>query len=160
MTPEELREARRRARREERRRERREARRRAAEARKKPEAEVYRPKARMGPNGVMIIEDDKVLQRAYYTGQQLPSPMGGFLMLLGVRPAADGGAVALFECSASSLRYQMELAKATRAERAAVKEVQDAGDDPDCPRHGAGHRLHRAGKELVCSLCGIAYGKV
>jgi hypothetical protein len=136
------------------------ARRRAAEARKKPEADVYRPKARMGPDGVMLLEDDKYLQKAYYSGQQLPSPMDGFLMLLGVRPAADGGAVALFECSASSLRYQMEIPKGTRSERAAVKEIQDAGDDPDCPRHGQGHRLHRAGKQLVCSLCGIAYGKV
>ncbi len=160
MTPEEKREARRRARREARRKERREARRRAAEARKKPAVEVYRPKARVGTDGVMVLEDDKYLHKAYYSGQQVPSPVGGFLMLLGVRPTADGAAVALFECSASSLRYQMEVPKATRAERAAVKEVQDAGDDPDCPRHGPGHRLHRAGRELVCPLCGIAYGKV
>ncbi len=160
MTPEQKREARRQARREERRRERREARRRAAEARKRPEAQAYRPKARMGPDGVMILEEDKYLHKAYYSGQQMPSPMGGFLMLLGVRPTAEGGAIALFECSASSLRYQMEIAKATRPERAKVKEEQAAGDDPDCPRHGSGHRLYRAGRDLVCPLCGIAYGKV
>lgn len=101
-----------------------------------------------------------MLLKAYYGGQQVPSPMDGFLMLLGIRANEDGSATALFECSASSLRYQMKIPKATRTERAKVREVQSAGDDPDCPRHGQGHRLHRAGKELVCTLCGVAYGRV
>ena len=114
----------------------------------------------MGPDGIMILEEDKILLKAFYAGQQMPSPMGGFLQPLGVRSRDDGGAIALMECSASSLRYQMNLAKATRGERAHVKEAQDAGDDPDCPRHGPGHRLFRAGKDLVCALCGISYGRV
>jgi len=80
-------------------------------------------------------------------------------MLLGMRSNADGSTTALFECSASSLRYQMEVPKASRTERAHVKKTQGSGEDPDCPRHGPGHRLFRAGKDLVCPLCGIAFGK-
>jgi hypothetical protein len=114
----------------------------------------------MGDDGNMVLELDKVLPRLYYGGHQLPSPMGGFLMLLGVRPSTGGKATALFECSASSLRYTMSIPKATGKERAEVKKVQQAGDDPDCPRHGPGVRLVRAGDELVCTLCGVSYGRV
>jgi len=104
------------------------------------------------------LDTDKQLLRQYYAGQQIPSPNGGFLMLLGVR-AIDGGAVAIFECSVSSLRYEALIPKATRAERKKVKEELDAGRDPDCPRHGFGTRLVRAGRDLVCRSCGIAYAK-
>jgi hypothetical protein len=131
-----------------------------APAKKEPVVKVYRPKARMGPEGVMILAEDKVLLRAYYGGQQMPSPNEGFLMLLGVRAKDDGGATAVFECSVSSLRYHMSIAKATRGERTKVREAQRAGGDPDCPRHGPGQRLVRAGKSLVCTVCGVVYGKV
>jgi len=128
---------------------------------KKGETRHYRPKAQMGPEGILILPEDKFLYQAYYGGQQIPSPMsGGFLMLLGVRPHQGDGAVALFECSASSLRCQLAIPKATRTERSKVKAVQEAGDDPECPRHGLGHRLVRTGKELTCRLCGISYGRV
>ena len=53
----------------------------------------------------------------------------------------------------------MEIPKATRTERRKVKEILDAGDDPDCPRHGPGYRMVRAGKDVVCSLCGIPFAK-
>ncbi len=125
-----------------------------------PPVKIHRPKARMGPEGVMILAEDKVLLRAFYGGQQMPSPNEGFLMLLGVRANEDGGATAVFECSVSSLRYHMSIAKATRTDRAKVKVEQTAGDDPDCPRHGPGYRLVRAGKSLVCTVCGVTYGKV
>ncbi len=105
------------------------------------------------------LDDEKQLRKLFYAGQQLPSPMGGFLEPLGVRHWPGGGALAFFECSASSLRYAMEIPKATRAERKKVREVQEDGGDPDCPRHGEGIRLVRAGKDLVCPVCGIAYGK-
>ncbi len=85
--------------------------------------------------------------------------MGGFLELLGVRPGEDGKSIAFFECSASSLRYALAIPKATRTERRKVKEIQNDGDDPDCPRHGDGTRLVRAGRDLVCPLCGVAYGR-
>jgi hypothetical protein len=127
---------------------------------KKGEVKQYRPKARMGPDGVLILSGDKVLYQAYYGENQIPSPTGGFLMRLGVQPEEGGGAVALFECSASSVRCRLAIPKATRTERSKVRAVQEAGDDPDCPRHGPGHRLVRKGKELTCRLCGVSYGKV
>jgi len=105
------------------------------------------------------LDDEKQLLKRYYMGQRLESPNGGFLILLGIRSVEDGSAVALFECSASSLRYEMTIAKGTRTERKKVKDVLDAGEDPDCPRHGLGFKLARAGKDLVCAHCGVAYGK-
>lgn len=105
------------------------------------------------------LDNAKQLLKLFYAGQQLPSPNGGYLMLLGIRPAEGGGSDAFFECSSSSLRYHMLIPKATRTERKKVREILDGGDDPDCPRHGPGHRLVRAGKDLVCNECGVAYAK-
>ena len=107
---------------------------------------------------VLQLDDEKRSLKQYYAGQQMESPNGGFLMLLGIRPA-DNGAVGIFECSATSMRYEISIPKATRTERKRVKEVLDAGDDPDCPRHGVGTRLVRAGKDLVCTKCGVPYAK-
>lgn len=109
---------------------------------------------------VLPLDNHKQLLKQYYLGQQMASPNGGFLMLLGVRPADDGRALAIFECSASSLRYELPIPKATRTERRKVKEAMEAGEEPDCPRHGLGHGLVRAGKDLVCMSCGVAYAKV
>ena len=104
------------------------------------------------------MDNEKLLLKQYYAGQQIESPNGGFLMLLGSRPSEDG-AIAIFECSATSMRYQVLIPKATRTERKKVKAIVDAGDDPDCPRHGPSARLARAGNDLVCSACGIPYGR-
>ncbi len=104
------------------------------------------------------LSDEKQLLKQYYAGQQMESPNGGFLMLLGVRPT-EGGAIGILECSATSMRYEILIPKATRTERKKVKEVLDAGDDPDCPRHGPGRRLVRAGRDFVCPDCGVAYGR-
>ena len=106
------------------------------------------------------LKNAKELLSRYYDGAQIPSPNGGFLMQLGIRQGDKGTAVAMFECSASSLRYEVTIPKATRTERKKVKDVLDAGDDPDCPRHGNGFRLVRAGKDLVCNQCGVAYARV
>lgn len=108
---------------------------------------------------VLQLDNDKQLLRQYYAGNQMPSPNGGFLILLGVRAADDGSAVAILECSVSSLRYEITIPKATRTERKTVKEIMDAGGDPDCPRHGDGIRLTRAGRDFVCTRCGVAYAK-
>lgn len=67
--------------------------------------------------------------------------------------------MALFECSASTLRYKLVIPKATRTERRKVREVMKTGADPDCPRHGPGNRLVRVDKDLVCSLCGVAFAR-
>jgi len=105
------------------------------------------------------LDNVKQLLKYFYAGQQLPSPDGGVLILLAIRQAEKGTAVAFFECSSSSLRYRLDIPKATRTERKHVKDEMDAGEDPDCPRHGPGHRLVRAGKDLVCSLCAIPFAK-
>jgi hypothetical protein len=77
-----------------------------------------------------------------------------------VRPEADHSATILFECNTSSLRYSLKIPAATRTEKQKVKDVQEEGLDPSCPRHGPTTRLNRVGGELVCTLCGVAYGKV
>lgn len=105
------------------------------------------------------LDNEKQLLKAYYAGKRMESPNGGFLILLGVRALEGGVAIAIFECSASSLRYEMEIPKATRTERKQVRDALDEGDDPDCPRHGEGARLVRAGKDLVCPACGVAYAR-
>ncbi len=110
--------------------------------------------------GALQLDDQKRVLKQYYAGAQMDSPNGGFLILLGIRAGEGGRAVALLECSVSSLRYEIAIPKATRTERKKVKDTLDAGDDPDCPRHGPGTRLVRAGKNLVCSACGVAYARV
>ena len=108
---------------------------------------------------VLQLDNAKHLLKQFYAGQQMESPNGGFLMLLGVRAKEKGDAVAMFECSVSSLRYELNIPKATRTERKKVKEILDAGGDPGCPRHGPELKLRRAGKDLVCRSCGVAYAK-
>jgi hypothetical protein len=105
------------------------------------------------------LDDEKGLLKAYYAGHRMESPTGGYLMLLRIHPMEEGNAIGMFECSASSLRYEIEIPKATRTERKKVRDVMDEGDDPDCPRHGMGMRLVRAGRDLVCTACGIAYAR-
>ncbi len=106
------------------------------------------------------IEKARQLLKEYYAGQRMESPNGGFLILLGIRPQEGGKAVGVFECSASSLRYEIVIPKATRTERKKVRDILQQGGDPDCPRHGPDFRLARAGKNLVCSRCGVAYARV
>ena len=106
------------------------------------------------------LSQPRKLQKRYYAGLQLPSPQGGFLEPLRVRPEDDGTASVIFECNTSSLRYSLPIPRATRTERRKVKDMQEAGDDPHCPRHGPETRLARVGKNLVCPLCGVAYARV
>ena len=111
------------------------------------------------PDPLLVVNEKQVLKQ-YYAGAQMDSPNGGFLMLLGIRPGEGGTALGLLECSVSSLRYQIVIPKATKTERRRVRDVLEAGDDPDCPRHGPGVRLVRAGKNYVCNSCGVAYARV
>ena len=105
------------------------------------------------------LDNEKQLLKQYYAGQRMDSPNGGYLMLLGITQTEGGEAVGIFECSVSSLRYEVVIPKATRTERKLVREVIEAGEDPDCPRHGPGSRLVRAGRDLVCTACGVAYAR-
>ena len=86
--------------------------------------------------------------------------MGGVLHQLRVRPESDGSGMVIFECSASSLRYELRIPKATRRDKEKVKEQQKNGKEPLCPRHvDPAEKLLRSGDHLVCAKCGVRYGK-
>ena len=104
------------------------------------------------------LPDQDSLLRLYYEGGRLPSPSGGFLMVLGVRPEDEGSGSILLECTTSSLRYQMSVPKATRSERKKVRAMIDEGSDPKCPRH-QGQFLVRIRHDLACANCGVRYAK-
>ncbi len=106
----------------------------------------------------LILADEDGLLSIYYEGGRLPSPSGGFLMVLGVQPEAEGVGSVFLECTSSSLRYRMSVPKATRAERKKVRDLIDEGRDPECPRH-QGQLLVRIRHDLACSRCGVRYAK-
>ena len=84
----------------------------------------------------------------------------GFLEALHVRQESDGSGRVLMECNASSIRYELPIPKATTRERTLVREQQDEGLEPTCPRHSDPiRRLQRAGQFLICPLCGVRYGR-
>ena len=104
------------------------------------------------------LPDEDGLLRLYYEGGRLPSPSGGFLMVLGVHPEVEGSGSVLLECTSSSLRYQMSVPKATRAERKKVRDLIDEGEDPKCPRH-EDQLLTRIRHDFACPRCGVRYAK-
>ena len=106
----------------------------------------------------LTVPDEDSLLRLYYVGRRLPSPSGGFLMVLGVRPEDEGSGSILLECTASSLRYKVSVPKATRSERRRVRDMIDGGSDPKCPRHHD-QLLVRIRHDLVCPSCGVRYAK-
>ena len=110
-------------------------------------------------SGIPLEGGKKFLQQ-YYAGARLESPNEGTLHLLRIRPEDDGSGTVLFECSVSSLRYELHIPKATRTDRKKVKDQQAEGRDPFCPRHlDPAEKLIRSGDQLVCSLCGVRYGR-
>ncbi len=106
----------------------------------------------------LTLPDQDLLLSLYYDGGRLPSPSGGFLMVLGVQPKADGSGSVLLECTSSSLPYRMSVPKATRAERKKVRDLIDEGGDPKCPRH-QGQLLTRIRHDFACPRCGVRYAK-
>ena len=104
------------------------------------------------------LPDEDSLLGLYYEGGRLPSPSGGFLMVLGVHSEAEGSGSVLLECTSSSLRYRMSVPKATRAERKKVRDLIDEGGDPKCPRH-QGQLLTRIRHDFTCPRCGVRYAK-
>lgn len=119
---------------------------------------ITEPPAGSPTNPIVLPKSKKVLER-YYAGKRLESPLGGGLDVLGIREGDDKAGRVLMECNTSSLRFVLVVPKANRAEKASIKEALEAGDDLFCPRHGEDQRLSKSGKEWVCSLCGVAYGK-
>ena len=106
----------------------------------------------------LTLPDEDRLLGLYYDGGRLPSPSGGFLMVLRVQSEAEGSGSVFLECNSSSLRYRMSVPKATRAERKKVRDLIDDGRDPECPRH-EGQLLTRIRHDLACSGCGVRYAK-
>ena len=104
------------------------------------------------------LADEKGLLRLYYDGNRMPSPTGGFLMVLRVQPEADGSGSILLECNSSSLRYRLNVRKATRTERSKVKTMIGDGLEPRCPRHGE-QLLIRVKDDFLCPLCGVRYAR-
>lgn len=109
--------------------------------------------------GVEELDEAKKMERLYCSDRQVPSPMGGILVPLGVRGEADGTATVLFECQSSSLRYQLPIRKATRTEKSKVKAQTDEGLDPLCPRGEEGPSLVRRGNDWFCPRCNIKFGR-
>lgn len=105
------------------------------------------------------LEPEKWLLEAYYNRARIESPEGGPLNALLVKSEEDGTGVVLFECLTSSLRYWVRIPKATRAERAAVKQQQAEGYDPTSPRAVPADRLVRQGGHLVCPHTGVRFGR-
>lgn len=105
------------------------------------------------------LPDEKALLRLYYEGGRLPSPTDGFLILLRVQPEADGSGSILFECNSSSLRFRLNVPKATRTERTKVKAMVEGAHEPKCPRHLGEELLVRVKNDYLCPLCGVRYAK-
>jgi len=111
------------------------------------------------PTNPIPLPKSKKLLATYYSGRRLESPLGGQLDILGVRESEDKTGLVMMECNASSLRFVLVIPKATRTEKSKIKEAIEAGDDLFCPRHGTDQRLTKSGKDWICPLCGVAYGK-
>ena len=105
------------------------------------------------------LTDEKALLRLYYEGSRLPSPTDGFLILLRVQPEGDGSGSILFECNSSSLRFRLDVPKATRTERAKVKAMIDDDREPKCPRHHGEQLLIRVKNDFLCPRCGVRYAR-
>ena len=120
----------------------------------------------LGVDGIVVSNHGgRQLESAAASIDALPAvvaAVGGRAVVLfdsGIRSGEDGSAMAIFECNVSSLRYEVIIPKATGTERKKVGDVLKKGGDAHCPRHGPGRRLVRAGKDLVCPECGVAYAR-
>ncbi len=109
-------------------------------------------------DAAMGLSNSLDLLRLYYEGGQLPSPPGGFLMVLRVQPENDGSGSVILECTASSLRYRLDVPKATRTERKRVRDEMGERAEPKCPRH-VDQFLIRMRNDLLCPKCGVKYAK-
>ena len=117
--------------------------------------EVAQPVA----GAILPLPEGGRLRTTYYGGGSMPSPMGGSLELIRVQFSPSGPGRVLFECMTSSLRYELSIPRATKAEKAGVQEALAAKGELACPRHRDLSRLDRVGRLLVCRKCGIAFGE-
>lgn len=113
---------------------------------------------RGGPEA-LPLKESTALTKQFYAGARMESPLGGKLELLGFQGLPDGSARLFFECTASSLRFEMTVSKGTRRDREKIKEQVANGEDPVCPRCFGRYPLDRVGQKMRCSHCGVAFGK-
>lgn len=110
--------------------------------------------------GVAELPDVERAERLHCSGRQVPSPMGDFLVELGVRSEPDGTSTVLFECKNSALRYELPLRISTWRERRKVREQAIDGLDPLCPRAELGPPLERRADAWYCPRCNLMFGRV
>ena len=110
--------------------------------------------------GVPELPQVKRMERLHCAGKQVPSPMGGFVMALGLRREEDRTSTILFECKTSALRYELPMRVSTWRERRKVRIQAEEGLDPLCPRAELGPPLVRRGKDFYCPRCSIMFGRV
>ena len=75
-------------------------------------------------NPIPLPREKKTLLR-YYKGERLRSPMGGHLDVMGIREGCDGHGKVMLECNTSSLRYLLEIPKATYSMQGTVAILQE-----------------------------------
>ena len=110
--------------------------------------------------GVPELPAAKRMERLHCAGRQVPSPVGGFVMALGVRQEEDRTSTILFECKTSALRYELPMRVSGWRERRKVRIQVEEGLDPLCPRAELGPPLVRRGKDFYCPRCNIWFGRV
>ena len=125
-----------------------------------PKAPDPKEKASRVGFGVPELPEAKRMERLHCAGRQVPSPVGGFVMALGVRQEEDRTSTILFECKTSALRYELPMRISGWRERRKVRIQVEEGLDPLCPRAELGPPLVRRGKDFYCPRCNIWFGRV
>ena len=125
-----------------------------------PEAPDPKAEASRVGFGVPELPEAKRMERLHCAGRQVPSPVGGFVMALGVRQEEDRTSTILFECKTSALRYELPMRVSGWRERRKVRIQVEEGLDPLCPRAELGPPLVRRGKDFYCPRCNIWFGRV
>lgn len=131
----------------------------APAARRKRKRAPRKKKERVG-FGAAELPDVERAERLHCSGRQVPSPMGDFLVELGVRSEPDGTSTVLFECKNSALRYELPLRISTWRERKKVRAQALDGLDPLCPRAELGPPLERRADNWYCPRCNLMFGRV
>lgn len=124
------------------------------------ESKPPEPKVSRVGFGVPELPEAKRMERLHCAGRQVPSPVGGFVMALGVRQEEDRTSTILFECKTSALRYELPMRVSGWRERRKVRIQVEEGLDPLCPRAELGPPLVRRGKDFYCPRCNIWFGRV
>ncbi len=110
--------------------------------------------------GADPVPDLHKAEGIHCSGRPVPSPLGGSLMELCVRPEPDGTSTVLFECKTSALRFELPLRISTWRERRKVRIQAEEGLDPVCPRGEPGPALVRRKGNFHCPRCNLMFGRI